>query len=381
MINYDYKRKIILYVDDELKSLKYFDRLFRNKFRIMTVPTAEEAVTLLDTHADEIAILFTDQRMPGMQGVELLQKTKDKYPDIIRILVTAYADMEAAISAVNNGEIYRYITKPWDIPELETTLTSGMQFYTLRKERKQLMRFKLNAIFQLLVSERILDLGLICYLPEFGQSDTLGYAYRSFANLINLHDITKDFSADEMNDPSLFENLLAQQRTFLTDSHKHLTDYTNILNGDKDMNKDDLERLKKIDSNLASNPDPVFGNGNHWQKPLAKFFEVLEEKGTIEKTVLQNNKLYVKVDRDHKVTEEISKLFDPHNTKIDSWSSRILAVLILLDKTGLVLNSYSHQDDAPWVIEEKEQVAEAVPGNNFLENIINDDSFWSRLFM
>ena len=91
--------------------------------------------------------------------------------------------------------------------------------------------------------------------------------------------------------------------------------------------------------------------------------------------------MYVKVDRDHKVTEEISKIFDPHNTKIDSWSSRILAILILLDKTGLVLNSYSHQDDAPWVIEEKEQVAEAVPGNNFLENIINDDSFWSRLFM
>ena len=381
MINYDYKRKIILYVDDELKSLKYFDRLFRNKFRIMTVPTAEEAVTLLDTHADEIAILFTDQRMPGMQGVELLQKTKDKFPDIIRILVTAYADMEAAISAVNNGEIYRYITKPWDIPELETTLTSGMQFYTLRKERKQLMRFKLNAIFQLLVSERILDLGLICYLPEFGQSDTLGYAYRSFANLINLQDITKDFSADEMNDPSLFENLLAQQRTFLTVSHKHLMEYTKILHGDKDLNKDDLERLRKIDSNLVNNPDPVFRNGNHWQKPLAKFFEVLEEKGTIEKAVLQNNKLYVKVDRDHKVTEEISKLFDPHNTNIDSWSSRILAILILLDKTGLVLNSYSHQDDAPWVIEEKEQVAEAVPGNNFLENIINDDSFWGRLFM
>lgn len=381
MINYDYKRKIILYVDDELKSLKYFDRIFRNKFRVMTAPTAEEAVTLLDTHADEIAILFTDQRMPGMQGVELLQQTKDKYPDIIRILVTAYTDMEAAISAVNNGEIYRYITKPWDIPELETTLTSGMQFYTLRRERKQLMRFKLNAIFQLLVSERILDLGVICYLPEFGQSDTLGCAYRSFANLINLHAITKDFSADEMNDPSLFENLLAGQRTFLTLSHKHLNEYTNYLNGNKDLNGDDFERLKKIDSSLVSDPDSIFGGDHHWQKPLAKFFEVLEEKGNIKKIVLQNHKLYVTLDHNHGITEEISSIFDPRNLDIDPWSSKILAILILLDKTGLVLNSYSHQDSAPWVIERKEKLAETVPGNNFLENIINDDSFWSRLFM
>src|SRR5262247_1030614 len=97
---YDYKKFAILYVDDEEKSLKYFARAFEDQFRILTAPTAAEGFTLLERHKDEVGVLMTDQRMPGEKGTWLLEKARQLRPRIIRIMVTAYSDMDAAIAAV-----------------------------------------------------------------------------------------------------------------------------------------------------------------------------------------------------------------------------------------------------------------------------------------
>src|ERR1044072_8821884 len=95
--SYDYKKYAILYVDDEEKSLKYFARAFEEQFRIYTATNAQDGFKLLEQHADEIGVLMTDQRMPGEKGVWLLEKSRQAFPRVIRILATAYADMEAAI--------------------------------------------------------------------------------------------------------------------------------------------------------------------------------------------------------------------------------------------------------------------------------------------
>src|SRR4030095_15867424 len=137
---YDYKKFAILYVDDEEKSLKYFARAFEDQFRILTAPTAVEGLALLEKHQDEIAVLMTDQRMPGEKGTWLLEKARQLRPRIIRILATAYSDMDAAIAAVNTGSIYKYITKPWDPPQLESTLKRGLEFFIVQRERDQLLR-------------------------------------------------------------------------------------------------------------------------------------------------------------------------------------------------------------------------------------------------
>ena len=92
---YDYKRFAILYVDDEEKSLKYFRKAFESQFVILTAPTAREGLQLLEENKDRIGLLMTDQRMAGEKGVWLLEKARLLRPRIIRILVTAYADMEA----------------------------------------------------------------------------------------------------------------------------------------------------------------------------------------------------------------------------------------------------------------------------------------------
>ncbi len=158
---YDYKKFAILYVDDEERSLTNFTRAFEEQFRILTALTARDAVKIIEEKGDEIGLLMTDQRMPGEKGVWLLERTRQLRPHIIRILVTAYADMDAAISAVNSGAIYKYVSKPWDPPQLEQTLKRGLEFFIVQSERDQLLREKMSVLHNMLIADRIVSLGLL----------------------------------------------------------------------------------------------------------------------------------------------------------------------------------------------------------------------------
>ncbi|MEZ5405331.1 MAG: hybrid sensor histidine kinase/response regulator [Verrucomicrobiia bacterium] len=158
---YDYKKFAILYVDDEEKSLKYFTRSFDDRFRIFTASNAADGFEILKNHADEIGILITDQRMPGEKGVQLLEKARQLRPRILRILATAYSDMDAAIDAVNTGAIYKYITKPWDIPYMEMTLRRGLEFFIVQQERDGLLKEKIGALHRVMMTDRLLSLGIL----------------------------------------------------------------------------------------------------------------------------------------------------------------------------------------------------------------------------
>jgi two-component system probable response regulator PhcQ len=158
---YDYKKFAILYVDDEEKSLLNFSRAFGGEFRVLTAPTAQEGYKLLEQYADEIGLLMTDQRMPGEKGVWLLERARQFRPRILRILVTAYADMDAAIAAVNSGAIYKYVTKPWDPPQLEAALRQGLEFFMVQTERDQLLQEKMSVLRNMLIADRMVSLGLL----------------------------------------------------------------------------------------------------------------------------------------------------------------------------------------------------------------------------
>jgi two-component system probable response regulator PhcQ len=158
---YDYKLYSILYVDDEAMSLKYFKANFEDRFRIMTALDASEAFRLFELHKDDIGILIADQRMPSMTGVELLEKVRQQRPKMLRMLATAYSDLDAAIAAVNTGAIYKYISKPWDIPELEITLMRAMEFFIIQGERDALLREKISALHRLMMTGRLISLGLL----------------------------------------------------------------------------------------------------------------------------------------------------------------------------------------------------------------------------
>lgn len=120
---------ILLFVDDEPLIRKYFERGFGDHFNVKTAGSSDEARAILDAHGSRVGVLITDQRMPGGDGVALLRETKSDHPHIVRLLTTAYADVDEAIDAVNEGEIWRYITKPWDMPDLHTVLASAVDVY------------------------------------------------------------------------------------------------------------------------------------------------------------------------------------------------------------------------------------------------------------
>jgi len=121
----------ILYVDDEENNLVSFKASFRRFFDVATVLSAEEGMSLLKKK--EFQIIISDQRMPGSSGVEFLERVAKEHPQTIRILLTGYADIEAAINAINNGQIYKYISKPFDEQFLKVVIDNGYKFYQTNK--------------------------------------------------------------------------------------------------------------------------------------------------------------------------------------------------------------------------------------------------------
>lgn len=126
----------VLYIDDEVNNLNTFKASYRREFNIYTAESAEEGRKVLDNN--EIEVILTDQRMPGMTGVEFLASILNEYPDSMRILVTGYSDLNAVIDAINLGQVYRYVPKPWNNEDLKILIHQAYEVYRLRKENKEL---------------------------------------------------------------------------------------------------------------------------------------------------------------------------------------------------------------------------------------------------
>jgi len=126
----------ILYVDDEENNLVSFKATFRLKYKVYTALSGQEALKILEEHT--IHVIITDQRMPNMTGVEFLEQVLDKHIDPVRILLTGYTDMSTLVEAVNKGQIFHYLTKPWKEEELEQTIERAFSIYMEKEKMKQL---------------------------------------------------------------------------------------------------------------------------------------------------------------------------------------------------------------------------------------------------
>ncbi|PWJ57337.1 signal transduction histidine kinase [Dyadobacter jejuensis] len=125
----------LLYIDDEEHNLHSFKATFRKQYEIYTTVSVIEAEQLLDTHV--IHVVLADQRMPVMTGVQFFEKIRDKFPDVIRILITGHTDISAAIDAINKGEVFRFIDKPWDYKYVQNAITHGYEIYRTKEELRQ----------------------------------------------------------------------------------------------------------------------------------------------------------------------------------------------------------------------------------------------------
>ena len=201
---YDYQKFLIIYVDDEEKSLKSFTRAFEGQFRILTATTAQEGLKLIEENVDEVGLILTDQRMPGEKGVWLLENARKLRPRTIRILVTAYSDMDAAVAAVNSGAIYKYITKPWNPPELEMTLKRALEFFMLQRERDQLLREKLSVLHNMMIRDRIVGLGLLAAGMSHHIRNAL-VAVKTFIDLTPVMLREEDLDLERLRNPDFWK--------------------------------------------------------------------------------------------------------------------------------------------------------------------------------
>jgi signal transduction histidine kinase len=129
-------RHTILVVDDEPDVVKSVQDLLRLEYRVLGATRAKAAMEIMAS--EEVHVVMTDQRMPDITGVEFLRQIRGDYPEAIRLLFTGYADIRAVIDAINQGNVYRYITKPWDPEELEAVIRQAVERYELLVERRKL---------------------------------------------------------------------------------------------------------------------------------------------------------------------------------------------------------------------------------------------------
>jgi len=119
----------VLYLDDEENNLIAFKALFRREFDVFTTTSPQEAVAYLN--ANVVPIILSDQKMPELSGVEFFELTLNDFPNAVRILVTGYADIEAVIDAINRGQVYRYVAKPWNENDLRVCLLNAAERYEM----------------------------------------------------------------------------------------------------------------------------------------------------------------------------------------------------------------------------------------------------------
>ena len=132
------KRSSILCVDDEAHNLAVFEAAFEDDYDVYTAGTARGAIAILRRH--QIDLVVTDQRMPQMTGVQLLEAIGSEYPDTVRIILTGFTDIEAIIQAINTGRVDHYVTKPWDQRELKLIMDNALKLQLLRLHNLELVK-------------------------------------------------------------------------------------------------------------------------------------------------------------------------------------------------------------------------------------------------
>ncbi|NJK39830.1 MAG: SpoIIE family protein phosphatase [Oscillatoriales cyanobacterium SM2_3_0] len=133
----------LMIVDDELDNLDLLFRTFRQEFQVYKAESAFEALNILEEFG-EMAVIISDQRMPEMYGTEFLSQTVEQFPDTIRILLTGYTDVEDLVDAINSGQVFKYITKPWSPDSLKSVIQQACETYQFSKQRTNALRLALR---------------------------------------------------------------------------------------------------------------------------------------------------------------------------------------------------------------------------------------------
>jgi len=180
------KKHTILAVDDEKSNLDLLQRIFKNKYNVLLASSGREALDILEEHGKEISLIVSDQKMPIMEGTELFKRIYEKYPDIVKILLTGYSNIDILVEAINECHLFQYILKPFEPEQLCMIVESGIKKYEISTSRTQILR-DLSELFYKTIKS-------IAYALDAKDKYTLGHSMRvtlyslALAKHLNLSD-------------------------------------------------------------------------------------------------------------------------------------------------------------------------------------------------
>lgn len=184
---------VLLIVDDEVGVLRSLKRLLRKEnYQIVTATGGAEGLALLEKHT--VQVVLSDQRMPEMMGTAFLRQVKERYPDTVRVMLSGYAEVHSILDSINQGEIYRFLPKPWNEEELKVTLRQCFERYDLMRQNRELVGQvqqqnetlrSLNQTLEQLVEQRTQSLQFAQEIVEKLPYPVLGISQEGFAALAN----------------------------------------------------------------------------------------------------------------------------------------------------------------------------------------------------
>ena len=254
----------VLYVDDEEQALKYFARGLGREFAVLTANGADAALALLERHAGQVGVVISDQRMPGRTGVSLLAEVRQRWPAATRLLITAYTDLDSAVSAVNAGAISKYVHKPADFPVLKQLLTEAMAVH-----RETAHRDRMAATMAELAASQAdrdqLHAELVALSREAGRAEVATGILHNVGNVLNSMTVSAGVLADTLRQSrvanltkglAMLEEHAADLATFLTadERGRRLPDYLSKLAG---VLGDEQRQLSDTVASLTRNIEHV----------------------------------------------------------------------------------------------------------------------------
>mgnify|MGYP001825655935 CR=1 FL=1 len=220
----------VLFVDDEEPNLVVFEAVCGDEFPVLTASSATAGLELMKEH--EIGVVLTDQRMPGMTGIEMLEKVESDYPDAIRLLITAYSDLQAAEDAINRGHVRRYMRKPWEPETLRAELRDAIDLYTLNTRVKELEQ-------RLLDTERAYSLSVVAS----GLADELRSPVSWIRNNLTVIETSVDAAVAALEEDT--PNVIRARGTL-----------AQVANGVADA-RDGVKRILELTDAMSKAPDEV----------------------------------------------------------------------------------------------------------------------------
>ena len=224
----------VLYVDDEEQALKYFHKGLARDFPTLTASGVAQAMSILEKEAGSIGVVITDQRMPGKSGVELLTEIRSRWPAIVRILITAYTDVDSAIAAVNSGAVYKYITKPADFVLLRQILTEALAVHRETVHRDAMaqtlreLEVQRQATLEAQAAREVLHQQLVAASREAGRAEVATGILHNVGNVLN----SMNISASVVNS-TLQESRIGNLLKSLEMLEEHGNDLASFISSDE----------------------------------------------------------------------------------------------------------------------------------------------------